>query len=531
MRKQDDWLNTVLRKLRHFEYELRVVKEPGRHASMQDAAHAWAVQTLPLVDAQLAAQKDEYTQQHRQWFGTPAPGSEPLHPRAIPSHESKALFGLFGARLEEAFEAAFNTWLAAKVWAVDAGWPTVVGIAIATLIFCEAFGHMMSSHLIHRTDVPEESRERIARYFPAALVSWLLFFALTYVLRTASGRVAEVLTPYTSFIFAGLEVATLILIGLGFATNHLYRWSGRDTAEYSKILDLRTRIVALTKLAQPGAELAAETASSPSGITRVASIILIFVIAMASAGDLRAQSSPTVVPSNETSGYTWVDVSTSLGPNERAPSLNLHKQVLPAVMQKLGVQSWYFVQFASDAWSAAPVAQAHTRGDARSACAPPILSEAARLFSPSHEAEVQRAAAKCRSAQHEEFLEAQKAVGSSVDVLLDRNRSQSSRCTNLLDGIERMARTGSVLAATFITDGRESCGPHRKIAPPEHPITVVVLLVPSGADAKLSKPAGLLFQQRKADLLRAAPWITVIPWFELTEEFFAARNPSSLAQK
>ena len=113
------------------------------------------------------------------------------------------------------------------------------------------------------------------------------------------------------------------------------------------------------------------------------------------------------------------------------------------------------------------------------------------------------------------MLEIQRAVDESIVILLKRYAPQSSDCTDVLDSIERISHTPYLRAATIITDGRENCVRTRKIAPPDHHIQLVVMLVASNKDSRGS--SGRLFERRKENLLRAAPWITVIPWFEFSD--------------
>jgi len=442
----------------------------------------------------------------------------------------------------EAFEAAFNTWLAVKVWAVGDSWFAVAGITLATLAFCEGVGRLFASHLNKRTEVPEESRQRSGRLLVPTLIAWLLFFFLTYVIRTAAGEIANVLGPLTSLIFAGVEITTLVLVAIGFASHELYGWSARDTEEYSHYLDMHTRVAALIAKGGEAQHTATEVSPQPAPspvTTGILTVVMMLVAAYPASSYAQASLSTTrtspyeqiALSEAEPAGCTFVDVSTSVLASARAASLETHRETVTLTMQKLGISSWCFVQFTANGWDAPPLTVAQTTSDTRAACAPPSLSDAGKLFTPRHDQEVNDAAQRCRTAQGQALAEMRVLINTSIDMLLKHNAPKPSGCSSVLDTIERAARMRDLRASTIITDGRENCGAWRQIAAPDSGAQVVVILVPSVDDAGKRTSGSALFAERKAQLLKAAPWLTVIPSFELSSNTFRASTSAALAKR
>lgn len=539
--KQKEFFSSTMAKLKEFERELGLIKDPVQLGILQHQAAEWATLTLPRIEDHLAVIRDEFTAQYRRWFGVPPPDAPSMVPRIVPTHEFRSDMGHFGARLMEGFEAAFNTWLAVKVWAVNDSWVAVAGITLATLAFCEGVGRLLATHLNKRTEVPAESRQRSGRLLVPTLGTWLLFFFLTYVVRTATGGIADVLGPVISLIFAGVEITTLVLVAIGFAVHELYGWSARDAAEYSRYLDMHTRVAALI-IKGGGQKRAAEVSSQPAPspvATGVLTVVMMLVAAYPASSYAQASLSTArtsqyrqiALSEAEPAGCTFADVSTSVLASARAASLENHREAVTLTMQKLGISSWCFVQFTADGWDAPPVTVAQTTSNTRAACAPPGLSEAGKLFTPRHDQEVNDAAQRCRTAQGQALAEMRVSINTSIDMLLKQNAPRPSRCSSVLDTIERAARMRELRASTIITDGRENCGAWRQIAAPDSGAQVVVILVPSVDDAGKRTSGGALFAERKAQLLKAAPWLTVIPAFELSSNTFRASTSAALAKR
>ena len=243
--KTHDFFSSTVVKLEHFERELRLVKDPARLASLRWQASEWAQRVLPQIENHLAGLCHEFTSQYLAWGLRLPEASDRIIPRVISAHDFRARIGRFGARLMEGFEAVFNCWLALKIWAVDSTLLTAIVVTLATIAFCEGFGRLLGLQLNKRSEVPEESRQRISLVLVPTAVVWVISFYFTCVLRVAAGGIAVALGPFTSLIFGVLEVATLILIAVGFAWEELYGWSRRDGENYSVYLDLHDRIQAL----------------------------------------------------------------------------------------------------------------------------------------------------------------------------------------------------------------------------------------------------------------------------------------------
>lgn len=136
----------------------------------------------------------------------------------------------------------------------------------------------------------------------------------------------------------------------------------------------------------------------------------------------------------------------------------------------------------------------------------------------------------CDAARDQAKKEISSAVAFSTDAVLAQNQPRKSRCTSVLDAIERAADTPSMVIATLITDGRESCNV-RLLGTPQHQIQIVVLLVASEGDAGERSSKGTLFEKRRLALMQSAPWLTVLPWFAYSEHTVSSAITAPLTPK
>jgi hypothetical protein len=164
--------------------------------------------------------------------------------------------------------------------------------------------------------------------------------------------------------------------------------------------------------------------------------------------------------------------------------------------------------------------------DSQNACVPPPKGEADALFRGAREERLKKSQQKCDAAK---ARSAQKLEQDLTHVITDmaNNGGESSRCSSVLDALDRAAHTPDLAYAVIVTDGQENCGKWRTVEAPPRPMRAVVVLLPSADDERDRKSAAVSFEQRKATLLRSAPWLSaVVPAWAFTPAALVGSDPN-----
>ncbi len=505
----------------HYEQELAVVKESNAAQGVRTEAAKFASAELASVEQIASNQRSHYVQQFWQWFGAD-PASDVPHP--VTEHERNASLGRWGARLLMGFEVAFAAWLTATFNFAQHLWTAMTVTASLWLAASSGMARLVAMLLKRRSEVPHETRNRIHKALRIFLIVWLSAAALVLIMRTAQGKTASVVAHATTYTLAAWAVDTILLAACGICADRLFGWSGHATREYYAITSMRNRLARLLARCT-GADEVPPPAATPAFAGKLA--VAVLGIALGLSATARAQTAPSA--SGE--ACTFVDQTTSVEPSALKSVLERHAQVVPSIVETMPIKNWCFVPFTGNAWSAEPVTTVNTEISSAT-CSVPKMGEADSLFRGAREEHTRKAQEACTAAKLRAAAKLSSDVGRAVAVV-EQNGPQPSRCSSVLDALDRAARTPGLTEAVIVTDGQENCGPMRSIAAPDHALRSVVVLVPSLRDGDASTSPAALFASRKAALLRAAPWISVVtPAWGFTPELFQhGDSAASLARK
>ena len=487
------------------ERELAVVKEPQARTAVRAQATKFASAGLATVDQLSRNQCSDYARRFREWFGSNPDGEVP-HP--VAEHERVARLGRWGTKLLMGFEVVFAAWITATFNFAQHLWTAMAATAGLWLAASTGLAQFIAMLLKRRAEVPQETRNRIHKAVRVSVIVWLAAAAVMLIMRTAQGKTALVLAHATTYVLAAWAIVTILLAGCGIGADRLFRWSGDATRDYYQSARTRSRLLQL---------LEHSSSDTPEGDTRSSTALNaaklavgVLAASLAFGASARAQTGPSLSPQR---GCTYVDETTSV----QAPALQLaleqHKQVIPAVAAHSDLKSWCFIPFTADAWSAVPAATVEVPADSQDACAPPPKGEVDALFRGAREEHLKKSQQKCEAAK---ARSAQKLEQGLTRVITDLANSggENARCSSVLDALDRAAHTPDLNYAVIVTDGQENCGKWRTVEAPPRPMRAVVVLLPAAADEHDKKSPAVSFAQRKAALLRSAPWLSAVvpPW-------------------
>ncbi len=502
----------------HHEQELTVVKESGAFQVARTEAAKFASAELATVEQIASNQRSHYVRQFHEWFGSD-PASDVPHP--VTEHERNASLGRWGARLLMGFEVAFAAWLTATFNFAQHLWTAMAVTASLWLAASNGMARLVSMLLRRRSEVPHETRNRIHKALRVLLIVWLSAAALVLIMRTAQGKTASVLSHATTYTLAAWAIDTILLAACGICADRLFSWSGHATREYYAITRMRNRLAHLLSRCTSPTEFPSNSAASAIAV-KLAVVVLGVAIGL-STTTARAQN--TTKPLGE--GCTFVDQTSSVDASALKSVLEQHRDVVSSVAQTEPIKSWCFVPFTGNAWTAEPVATITTEEPPPASCSGPKLGESDSLFRGAREERVRKAQEACASAKARSASKLSDDVTNAVG-LVERSTPQRSRCSSVLDALDRVARTPGLTDAVIVTDGQENCGPWRSVAAPGHALRSVVVLVSSVHDTDSGVSPAALFATRKAALLRAAPWISVVtPAWGFTPDLFRSGDLSS----
>jgi hypothetical protein len=487
------------------ERELTVVKEPHARSAARAQATKFASAGLTTIDQLSHNQCSDYTRRVREWFGSNPDGAVP-HP--VAEHERTARLGRWGTKLLMGFEVVFAAWITATFNFAQHLWTAMAATAGLWLAASTGLAQFVAMLLKRRAEVPQETRNRIHKAVRVCVIVWLAAAAMILIMRTAQGKTALVLAHATTYVLAAWAIDTILLAGCGIGADRLFRWSGDATREYYGSARTRNRLLQLLEHCSSDTYEADPRSSSVMNAAKLA--VGVLAVSLAFGATAKAQTAPKLSPQR---GCTYVDETTSV----EAPALQLaleqHKQVIQALAAHSALKSWCFVPFTANAWSALPAATVEVPAESQDACTTPPKGEADALFRGAREEHLKQSEQKCEAAK---ARSAQKLEQDLIQVITGMASSggESAHCSSVLDALDRAAHTPDLSYAVIVTDGQENCGIWRTVEAPQRPMRAVVVLLPSAGDEHEKKSPAISFRQRKAALLRSAPWLSgvVPPW-------------------
>ena len=522
--KSSQLLKSMKKDAAHHEHELAVVKEANASNAAKFEAAKFASAELTTVDQLSNNQRSHYVRRFREWFGAD-PDSDVPHP--IAEHERNASLGRWGSKLLMGFEVAFAAWLTATFNFAQHLWTAMAVTASLWLAASSGLARLVAMLLKRRSEVPHETRNRIHKAIRVFLVTWLAAAALILIMRTAQGKTALVLARFTTYTLAVWAIDTILLAGCGICADRLFGWSGEATREYYAITRMRNRLSHLLSRSGNAADALAERGSATPAIAGKLAM-LVAAVALAFTATARAQTPPP----NSAGGCTFLDQTTSVDPAALKAVLESHKQVVPAIVQSQALASWCFVPFTGNAWSAQPADTMRVPELPQQACSAPRAGEADSLFRGAREEHAKKAQEACAAARTRAVAKISGDMSIAIEHL-EHGTPAGSRCSSVLDAIDRAASTPGLADVVIVTDGQENCGAWRSIPAPNHPLRSVVVLVPSVRDADSGVSPAVLFARRKAALLRSAPWLSAVTpaWGFTADSFQSGETAANLARK
>jgi hypothetical protein len=487
------------------ERELAVVKEPQARSAARAQATQFASAGLATIDQLSRNQCNDYTRRFREWFGSNPDGEVP-HP--VADHERSARLGRWGTKLLMGFEVAFAAWITATFNFAQHLWTAMAATAGLWLAASTGLAQFVAMLLKRRAEVPQETRNRIHKAVRLFVIVWLAAAAVMLIMRTAQGKTALVLAHATTYVLAAWAIDTILLAGCGIGADRLFRWSGDATREYYKSARTRSRLLQLLEHCSSDTHEAVPHSSTVLKAAKLA--VGVLAVSLAFGASAKAQTTPRVSPQR---GCTYVDETTSVQVPALQSSLEQHKQLIPALAARSELKSWCFVPFTANAWSAAPAATVEVSGDLQDACTPPPTGEVDALFRGAREEHLKKSRQKCELAKARSAQKLEQDLSHAISDI-ENSGGEGARCSSVLDTLDRAAHTPDLSFAVIVTDGQENCGHWRTVEAPPRPMRAVVVLLPAADDEDQKKSPAISFAQRKAALLRAAPWLSAVvpPW-------------------
>lgn len=423
--------------------------------------------------------------------------------------------GWFGLGLEGLLTAAMSVFFLAI--------PKVLALLIGLLI-CILLAFFLKGAVKMFLPVAEHHPRKVlllvALTIAFLLAAVLIVLLLGFLIRGASGFLALLMGPLFSLVLSVLSVLIPVIAGLLFLACALLGWSARLAHLYEELCTLDRKIVELDshvdyrirELLPPPSE-STEIAKVP--VFRVGSTVAVAILLCGGLADLRAQSV----------AHTRVDITSSVDRADLSNGLRQLSESSAALTTALGITRWEFIPFSDDAWTAAPSA----------AVAMPILSTVRCTNVLPSEADFFSGVAKARQDEAQRKCDQMKNIAQQQyeETLLikitDWRKSLvpppaiSNRCTSFFDALARVSMTQGPALELILSDGVETCRiPQNIPAPPPSVKAVLVLLNTLGRPTHMSPAQAFL--EREHEIQRFAPWLQIVPTWNVTPETIAPQD-------
>ena len=520
--------------LDRFKEDLEFLGSPQLVAALVDQVRAWTATTLTSITHLKQQVRGEFAIDYGKWHGTPPSSETPVDA----SHWVWWLraSGLAVVTLECGFAAILGllTFNVAPLWAFLAG---VLMTLFITLVVKAVWGILFSDEQRPRKTLRVLSRQLVV-IFPA----WLM--ALTGALLL--GRVVTEPTPTATLLFLILmtlltmlsPILASILLSIaglqGWARKHVFLWQGLEELE-ADVHKLEAYAGAVEE------RLGAETAKNPdrelvevnerlqgepvglreASLAATAALVLLLACPPSKAANCGSEF--------------WVDGSGSPSKVERQAAVDHFLELLPQWTESECGQDWELFAFAGQAFYTAPFLTIHLSRQQSETCEiQPPTSEMPVIFRRvAKQAEVER---ERRCAEKREGQASAYDAAIALQISQARERLAGFKVadpdhTCIVDLLSRLADPSQTppRRALIVTDGEETCDPSFQgpIPAPETK-TAVAMVIISQEKPKLTDPR-LYYLRMKANWLKLAPWIKVVPAYGIEEKMFRSALDRAVA--
>jgi len=423
--------------------------------------------------------------------------------------------GWFGLGLEGMLTAAMSVFLLA----VPKGVAVFIGLLVCILLafFLKGAVKMFLPIAEHH---PKKVLLFVALTIAFLLGTVLIVLLIGFLIRGATGFLALLMGPLFSVVLSVLSVLIPVIAGLLFLASALLGWSARLAHFFEdlctierKILELNSHVDYRIRELLPPPSASKEIVKAP--MFRIGSTVTLAIFLCGGFCALRAQ--PVA--------HARIDSTSSVDRVDLANGLRLLSESSAALTITFGITRWEFIPFSDDAWTAAPTAAVDMPNLPSVSCGR-ILPSEADFFSGVAQARQEEARKKCNqikstAQQQYEAMLLTKVTEWRKNIIPPQ--LVSNRCTSFFDLLTRVSMIQGPAVELIFSDGIETCRAPQNVPPPSPNVKAVLVLLNT-----LSRPARMSpaqeFLERKREVQRFAPWLQIIPTWNLTVENIAQQN-------
>lgn len=521
---------------RHLRRARRELRDANRLLSHARGAQLLAVAERAAVSADRVGRtvasletdiQAEYARHYDAWYGG-AP-DRPA-PRASGNDILLSRWLLAASIITVLLDFLFSAWAMSAFTSLPSAAAIAVGVGVALGLTTLAKG--LALLVVERFDLIPRAAYAELRCVAAVLGPVVfLSFVVLFIVRSDGDGLGTILAPAFGSVCALLSVFLPMLGGLLLALRSMKQWICTLSSLWLAAEAIEREIVALRgrcqRLHTAGGvtQADADWIEAPRSLygTRPRAHRSLGVTAILSIGSFAYAESAVAQQIR-----VFVDISPSVSLGQGQAARHELVRLAPQLSERYAVTRWTITEFASDSWGALPV-HVEWPASAVPACPAVTLTEAERVVRVMRERKETRARISCEAIRDSAAGRVRAARDSAVRQLSAALATPSAvvaRCTAIAD---LLARIGVRAATTrdltvVVTDAIESCSDRLRPvrAPAGSARTVIVLL--QGADSRVG-PRNASFEERRAALLRAAPWVRVVPLGDIEDELLNGQDP------
>jgi hypothetical protein len=423
----------------------------------------------------------------------------------------------FGLGLEGLLTTAMSIFLLAV--------PKTLALLIGLLV-CVLLAFFLKGAVKMFLPAAEHHPKKVLRFIAVTiavlLAIVLIVLLIGFLIRGATGFLALLMGPLFSIVLSILSVLIPVVSGLLFLASALLGWSVRLNHQYEDLCTLERKILELDAHvdyrirellpAPSGSKELVKVPVFPAGATLVLMVLLCGGLSV-----LRAQ--PVA--------RARVDITSSVDRSDLSNALLQLSQLSAPLTITFGITRWEFIPFSDDGWKAVPTAAVDMPALSKIFCEGPPPSEA-DFFTGVAKARQEEAEKKCSQMKSA----AQQQYEKSLPTKLEEWRKNlvlppvvSNRCTSFFDTLTRVTMSQEPALELIFSDGVETCRAPQSIPPPSSSVKVVLVVLNTLSHPQRSQAQS--FFERKQELQRFAPWLQVIPAWNLTVAAISGREPQA----
>ncbi|MGH6870297.1 MAG: hypothetical protein ACREHE_02220 [Rhizomicrobium sp.] len=532
----------------------RALDEAGKlqwRGELQDA-HAWTLKASSRGEAELTKIRLKYAERLGAWYPKSEPNPE-NPPQRDHSHNLIARFTLAGGVFAMLLECVLAGFFSTRFFNLSFWLAALLGLGITVFFATLVLACIAALVLARYPDRARATSRPLILILSIALPTALFFMAVFFLTRGLQ-------TPFLISLFgadtAFLAIDLPIIAGVLLTLRGLFNWSGEYEDEYHRLLtalagveDLRiyserelkdlgdTEDTATsTGISHSGGEANGAPAVPPEGQNGIGTAgknllaILLTGLVVSSISLHEARADATVSARAE----LWLDDTISVDSVDRVQSTNALMDVVPQLSVTHKITKWSLFGFGSNPWREMHFFELELLARPEPPCPEPAPSGDDDLFT----GPIDQHNKTCAAFHHRklaELDEMRRADYRRVATALQSHRPEPADCTSIGDLLKRISQYSNAQYTVVISDGVETCraGGLRPIPAPQDARRRVVFVLTEGvasAKRQSGKTQEEQFEERRAALLGAAPWLIVITPSMIDENIFeAALAPADTA--